>query len=260
VRLVSIKHLCLFIAPLLLLSFLSSCAPTRYPPGKHKQKVSNASPSTPGVKRGNPYQIAGTWYYPLASGAFYNETGMASWYGEDFHGKKTANGEKYDMYAMTAAHTTLPMPSTVLVTNLENGKQITVRVNDRGPFVKSRLIDLSYAAAKALGYAQKGTTKVRVQTIETPSFSANPPTITASHNAAVEQAYIQVGAFSVKKSAHNIANRLRNELGDKYNVNVVPAIGVYRVRMGPFASENEAISALGQVKDHGYHSAMIIHD
>jgi len=124
------------------------------------------------VKRGNPYQIDGQWYYPLASGDTYDEVGVASWYGTKFHGKKTANGETYDMHAMTAAHTTLPIPSVVRVTNLENGKAIEVRVNDRGPFVKSRLIDLSYAAAKALGYRKQGTTRVRVQVIHSADVSA----------------------------------------------------------------------------------------
>ncbi|MDQ6973582.1 MAG: septal ring lytic transglycosylase RlpA family protein, partial [Mariprofundaceae bacterium] len=134
---------------------LSSCAPHRRPtphiPVQHKAYATPA-PTQP-VKTGSPYQVGGVWYYPLASGEHYDRTGMASWYGKKFHGKKTANGERYDMYAMTAAHTTLPMPSRVRVTNLSNGRSVVVRINDRGPFVKDRVIDLSYAAAKALGYA-----------------------------------------------------------------------------------------------------------
>ncbi|MDX8384313.1 MAG: septal ring lytic transglycosylase RlpA family protein [Ghiorsea sp.] len=253
----------LLLSSVLLLSLLSACAPTRYPPGKHQQqaKKAPASSTTGTIKRGKPYQIAGTWYYPLASGEFYDETGMASWYGEDFHGKKTANGETYDMYEMTAAHTTLPLPSTVLVTNLENGKQVKVRVNDRGPFVKSRLIDLSYSAAKALGYAEKGTTKVRVQTLDTPTFAPSthaPARVVTPATSA--RAYVQVGAFSVKTSADQVASRLSHELGDQFHANVVPAVGIFRVRLGPFASDDEAVSALQAVKQQGYHNAMVIHD
>lgn len=113
-------------------------------------------------KVGNPYQINGVWYYPKED-PFYDETGIASWYGSDFHGKATANGERYDMATMTAAHRTLPMPSMVRVTNLENGRSIRVRVNDRGPYARGRIIDLSRRAAELLGYQNKGTARVRVQ-------------------------------------------------------------------------------------------------
>ncbi len=113
-------------------------------------------------KVGNPYQINGTWYYP-AEDWNYNETGVASWYGEQFHGKYTANGEIFDLNEVTAAHRTLPMPSVVRVTNLDNGRSILVRVNDRGPYARSRIIDLSRHAAQLLGYEGQGTAKVRVQ-------------------------------------------------------------------------------------------------
>jgi len=114
------------------------------------------------VKIGAPYKQNGIWYVP-ANEPDYNETGVASWYGAEFHGKTTSNGETYDMDAITAAHPTLPLPSIVEVTNLENGKTLKVRVNDRGPFVKGRLIDLSPRAAKQLGYYGKGSAKVRVK-------------------------------------------------------------------------------------------------
>ena len=113
-------------------------------------------------KVGNPYQIDGTWYYP-AEDWNYNETGIASWYGEQFHGKYTANGEIFDLNQMTAAHRTLPMPSIVRVTNLDNGRSVEVRVNDRGPYARGRIIDLSRRAAQLLGYEGQGTAKVRVQ-------------------------------------------------------------------------------------------------
>ena len=113
------------------------------------------------VKVGKPYQINGEWYYPRMVDR-YRETGVASWYGVPFHGRKTANGEIYDMHGMTAAHPTLPLPSVARVTNLENGRSITVRVNDRGPFAKKRIIDLSRRAAWELGFKDQGTAEVEV--------------------------------------------------------------------------------------------------
>lgn len=113
-------------------------------------------------KVGKPYKVGGKWYYPRKD-VHYNKTGMASWYGDEFHGRKTANGEVFDMHAFTGAHKTLPLPSLVKVTNLSTGKSIIVRVNDRGPYHGGRLIDMSRAAANALGYRSKGLTKVRVE-------------------------------------------------------------------------------------------------
>jgi rare lipoprotein A len=125
-------------------------------------------------KVGTPYQIAGVWYYPKED-PFYDETGVASWYGEDFHGKATANGERYDMDALTAAHRTLPMPTIVRVTNLENGRSIKLRVNDRGPYARGRIIDVSNRAAKLLGFSNKGTARVRVQFEGRADVGASPP-------------------------------------------------------------------------------------
>jgi peptidoglycan lytic transglycosylase len=127
-------------------------------------------PATPGAattpkpiyKVGTPYQIGGVWYYP-AEDFSYNESGIASWYGEEFHGKYTANGEVFDRNALTAAHRTLPMPSIVQVTNLENGRSLQLRVNDRGPFARGRIIDVSRRAAQLLGFEGTGTAKVRVR-------------------------------------------------------------------------------------------------
>ena len=122
-----------------------------------------AGPSgSPHYKVGKPYKINGRWYRPSEDPS-YDRRGVASWYGDDFHGRPTANGEIFDMRRMTAAHTTLPMPSLVEVTNLENGRQAVVRVNDRGPFAHNRIIDLSRAAARALGFERKGLAKVRVR-------------------------------------------------------------------------------------------------
>lgn len=118
--------------------------------------------AAPGYKIGDPYQVNGIWYYPAEDWS-YDETGIASWYGEDFHGKYTANGEVFDLNGTTAAHRTLPMPSIVQVTNLENGRSIQLRVNDRGPFARGRIIDVSRRAAQLLGFEGQGTAKVRVK-------------------------------------------------------------------------------------------------
>jgi peptidoglycan lytic transglycosylase len=125
----------------------------------------------PVYKVGDPYQINGVWYYPAEDWS-YDETGIASWYGEDFHGKYTANGEVFDLNATTGAHRTLPLPSVVQVTNLENGRSIQVRVNDRGPFARGRIMDLSRRAAQLLGFEGKGTAKVRVRILVPESIQA----------------------------------------------------------------------------------------
>jgi rare lipoprotein A len=148
-RIKRVFRLALFLA-------LAGCVSNQTPvDGEHR-------PSGGVYKVGTPYQAGGSWYYPQEDYS-YNEVGIASWYGPDFHAEKTANGETYDMNAMTAAHKTLPLPSFVTVTNLENGKKVVLRVNDRGPFVNNRIIDVSKKAAEELGFLKKGTTKVRVQ-------------------------------------------------------------------------------------------------
>jgi len=146
---------------------LAGCAETRLVMHGAKRIMgpseSEASAKAPTeYKIGKPYQIAGVWYYPQEDFE-YDETGIASWYGAKFHGRKTANGEGYDMNALTAAHRTLPMPSFVRVTNLENGRSLILRVNDRGPFARGRIIDISRRGAQLLGFQKQGTARVRVQ-------------------------------------------------------------------------------------------------
>jgi len=119
-----------------------------------------------GAVKANPYTVLGKTYYPMPDARRYQANGVASWYGTKFHGQATANGETYDLYGMSAAHKTLPLPSYVRVTNLENGKSVILRVNDRGPFYSDRIIDLSFAAAKKLGYAEVGTARVKVEGID----------------------------------------------------------------------------------------------
>ena len=140
---------------------LGGCAETTFVVDQTKVATRSSIPLSK-YKVGNPYQVNGVWYYPAVD-YNYDQTGIASWYGPGFHGNQTANGEEYDRDALTAAHKTLPMPTLVRVTNLENGRQIQLRINDRGPFVNDRIIDLSRRSAQLLGMEQQGTAKVRVQ-------------------------------------------------------------------------------------------------
>ncbi|MHA1114330.1 MAG: septal ring lytic transglycosylase RlpA family protein, partial [Alphaproteobacteria bacterium] len=141
--------------------FLAGCAETELAIHAAKQAKSRQGGEAGAYKVGKPYKIDSVWYYPKVD-YDYVETGIASWYGDPFHGRETANGETYDMNALTAAHRTLPLPSIVRVTNLGNGRAITVRVNDRGPFAHGRIIDMSRRSAQLLGFARQGTAKVRV--------------------------------------------------------------------------------------------------
>ncbi len=159
-------------------------------------------PKVPPTQR--PYRVGKKVYYPLPSARGYVEEGIASWYGPGFHGRRTASGERYNMYAFTAAHKLLPMGTKVLVINLENGRRTVVRINDRGPFVKGRIIDLSYAAARALGMHRKGTARVRIIAL---SEDEGGKILWSK-----EKFYIQVGAF---KSYAN-AVRLKQKLARRY--------------------------------------------
>jgi rare lipoprotein A len=144
-------------------TLLGACAETRFVMHTAK-RLGDTTKSQGSYKVGSPYKVQGVWYYPSEDMA-YDKTGIASWYGPNFHGKTTANGELYDQWAVTAAHKTLPLPSMVRVTNLENGRSLVVRINDRGPFVSNRIIDMSHRAAQLLGFDQKGTARVRVQVL-----------------------------------------------------------------------------------------------
>ncbi len=142
--------------------------------GNHLLKKADADKCSPegALKVGNPYIVDGIRYVPMNESLGYSEKGIASWYGQDFHGKVSANGECYNMYAFTAAHKTLPLPTVARVTNLENGKSVVVKINDRGPFVRGRIIDLSYAAAQSLDMARSGTAPVLVEAIGGPHHVA----------------------------------------------------------------------------------------
>jgi len=176
-----------FIGRLLLCSPLALAAcQTTTTPAVVAPPPSAAQADAGGIyKVGTPYQIEGIWYYPAEDYGYFQE-GIASWYGADFHGKRTANGDRYDMNQLTAAHPTLPMPSVVKVTNLDNGKELKVTVNDRGPFHSSRIIDMSKRAAQVLGFYEKGTARVRVEidpqesmTLKNIALAKRPPPMPA---------------------------------------------------------------------------------
>lgn len=161
------RYLCV---PALVLPLLAAaCAETNLAIETTKVVTRKDAEVTGPYKIGKPYQVGGVWYYPRAD-YDYDESGIASWYGPGFHGKQTANGETYDENDLTAAHKTLPMPSLVRVTNLENGRALVVRLNDRGPFANNRIIDLSRRSAQLLGFEQQGTAKVRVQILKDESM------------------------------------------------------------------------------------------
>ena len=173
------------------------------------------------------YLIDNSIYIPRSSAKGYSQTGIASWYGTQFHSKLTSNKEKYDLYALTAAHKTLPLPSYVKVTNLENNKNIIVRINDRGPFVNNRIIDLSYAAANKLGFANKGTAKVKVTAIAPYSYPINKYNRKSnnyySHKKSVESFTLQFAAFHKYQNALNYKTKIK-KLFSKYNIKFNPKI------------------------------------
>ena len=213
------------------------------------------SPEYRGLKAyQKPYVVNGQRYDPLRSGEGFVQTGVASWYGPDFHGKKTSNGETYNMYAMTAAHKTLPLGVYVRVTNTANGKQATVRVNDRGPFVKGRIIDLSYAAAKALGVVGPGTAPVRIEALgyqETGTKGQVAYRQPASYDAG--HFTVQVGAFTVAANANRLAGQLRARYGaSSIQQGNVGGRLFYRVRAGNYTSLEAAQAAKGQFEAAGY--------
>jgi len=233
--------------------------------------IGNAQPRVEiRTRRGNPpvYTVLGQTYQLLRSAAGYRERGVASWYGPDFHAKNTANGEAYDMYAMTAAHRTLPIPVFLKVTNLSNGKSVIVRVNDRGPFKHNRIIDLSYTAAMKLDMLRNGTALVEVEAVLPPGDDGLLPEMTPAMAASAPRApavprlaalatggllYAQVGAFGVEANALALRDRLTD--GGVKNVLVarVKRDGkpLWRVRIGPIASVDDYDAVVDQLERLG---------
>jgi len=226
--------------------------------------VPNAVPQDePKSKYGNPahYEVFGKRYYTLNSSKGYHEKGIASWYGKKFHGRRTSSGETYDMYAMTAAHKTLPLPTYVEVTNLANGKKIIVKVNDRGPFHDNRLIDLSYTAAKKLDIISKGTGMVEVRAItkNTHYAKSSVPVTNATNNSYVGL-YLQVGAFSTSALAQQLKEKLQQQIGDAILIAPLKRSegNLYRVRVGPLSNVEYGDSLARQLVDLGFYDAHIV--
>jgi len=204
---------------------------------------------------GNPefYEVMGVRYVPLKSAEGYVERGIASWYGPDFHGELTSTRETYDMYQMTAAHKTLPLPTWVEVTNLENGRKVRLRVNDRGPFKDERIIDLSYAAALKLDVVRNGTARVEVRAVQGPA--APPVRMAAAPAATGGQAsamYLQVAAFGARENADRMRQQLEPALGAPVRVfeDTAHAPPLYKVQLGPIRDVTHAdqlVTALGNV-------------
>lgn len=224
-------------------------------------------------KLGRPYQIAGRWYHPYFD-PNYDQVGIASWYGKPFHGRRTANGERFDRNRLSAAHPTLPLPSLVRVTNLANQREMVLRVNDRGPFIGDRLIDLSQAAARHLGFERQGTAPVRVTFVRLaeakgvpprPTRSAPPPPappatvqVAALQPERCHAQFIQVGAFTEAARAHRLAAELGTRLAPPVSAEMPGGDPFVRVRLGPIADPGTAAATLHQVKQLGFPGAFIV--
>ncbi|AMN46723.1 hypothetical protein ACG33_06355 [Steroidobacter denitrificans] len=263
----------------MVLIMMAGCAGTPVTPPTAPRDVAAIPEAVPRAEprstRGNPpfYDVFGKRYFVLASEAGYAERGVASWYGPGFHQATTSNGERYDMYAMTAAHKTLPLPSYVRVTNLRNGRSVVVRVNDRGPFKDERIIDLSYTAALKLDMVKEGTTFVEVRAlsaspeIETATAAGAapgaPPDSTASPaSAAAGALFVQAGAFSSQENAARLVEQLRLQgLPDSFvRQDRLGGQTWYRVRVGPIPSVLEFDRILGQLKSLGVADARLAAD
>jgi len=311
----------LTLATMVGLAILAACSTSQKP-----QPTASIAGQGHGLyKVGKPYQVDGIWYYPKEDWA-YDETGIASWYGEQFHGRNTANGEIFDLNSLTAAHHTLPMPSIVQVTNLENGRSLELRVNDRGPFAAGRIIDVSRQAAQLLGFERNGTAKVRVRLLNAESLQAQavarrngeevpggpvevahaaprtavdaqplaplpgthaaPPAQTASIapvKASAEpvpvavdppltgavtqgpakpnaQIYIQAGAFAQMDNANRVRQRISGLGSAQITAVRVNGSNLFRVRLGPIASVDEADKMLARVLASGLPDAKIVVD
>lgn len=253
-------------------------------PPANLDSVADAVPKVEPLYRGTsrPYIVMGRNYTPMTALAPYKARGVASWYGRRYHGKMTSSGEIYDMYGMTAAHTTLPIPSYARVTNLANGRSVVVRVNDRGPFIDQRLIDLSYTAAYKLGVLGGGSTLVEVESIRpgepapvvatqpaaapgaavavlqrepepvaTPLTPPDPqfavaPSVPVTRDASGH--YLQLGAFGSQENAEMFLARLKIQIDWlAQTVHIFPRDGLFRVHAGPYATQQEARQAADRI-------------
>jgi rare lipoprotein A len=217
-------------------------------------------PTPPGYPK--PYKVGRIWYQPLPHAQRFSQWGKASWYGTKFHGKKTANGEVYNMYAMTAAHKTLPFDTVVSVKNVENNRVVEVRINDRGPFARSRIIDLSYEAAKKLGIVGQGTAYVKIDALARPIQSDMSKSNTGSYPAT--EMYegnftVQIGAFGEMKNAERLRKELARTHDDVYITSYFNGKDTfYRVKVGKYTNLAEANKAERSMIQNGYKDAFAI--
>ncbi len=260
---------------LLVLFFLSACAELNLV-NHISKKVINTSKNEedntiykkekeiiPYYKVGNPYSINGIQYIPKEDPDYFEE-GIASWYGPKFDGKLTANGEIFDQYAVTAAHRTLPIPSLVKVTNLENNRSIVLRINDRGPFVGDRIIDLSYKSAQLLGIIQKGTGKVRVEVIDYGEhlLVKNSKKLLKTNVKQNKEYFLQVGVFKEASNADRLSDKLRNTDYINYKVftntvNINDRI-LYIVKIGPIQNNENIKYVQRKLKNNKINTKVII--
>ncbi len=255
---------------LFFLGYLTACsqvikdgAPGNF--SKQWHEIDDAVPSAVTISRyGNPdsYEVFGKTYYVRDSSIGFQQEGIASWYGTKFHGRRTSSGEEYDMFAMTAAHKTLPIPVYVEVTNHDNGRVAIVRVNDRGPFHEGRIIDLSYAAATKLGVARTGTANVsiRVITTEQEKISQRSAEIVESAVSVGDKLYVQVAAFSAEKNALQHMGLLKAEGFKDVRLYIESIKGkpLYRLRIGPLPSEHVAKQVMNQLKQNNHKDMKVV--
>jgi len=220
-----------------------------------------STPPPPARPAGHPkpYKVFGKWYQPLPDSKGFRQRGIASWYGKDFHGKKTSNGEIYNMYALTAAHKTLPLGTFVRVHNLENNRRVEVRVNDRGPFVRGRIIDLSYTAAQKIGIVGPGTARVEVTALATPAGSGATPRSYKPVDLNTGNFTFQIGAFVSRANAQ----RLTAKLSEQYRNAHIAVYDrgdqiFYRVRVGEFRTLKQAEAQESILIRDGYIDLFIV--
>jgi rare lipoprotein A len=250
---------------LLLLLFTLGACTWGVPIGQRGQQQADGAPATKPSSQGNPssYVVFGKRYYVLDSAEGFVQRGIASWYGTKFHGRPTSSGEVYNMHAMTAAHKTLPIPVYVHVKNLDNGRSVVVRVNDRGPFIDGRIIDLSYAAAQKLGVDGPGTANVEIAVLRT--GESKPTSVVRSIPLPVDMEpevplFIQMGSFSSHLNANNLVQNLiaADESSAKITQLQTDNGLYYRVRVGPLYDVDEANAILTRLRDKGFQTARIV--
>ncbi len=235
---------------LIMIAIVSACATDRYTPPP-------ASP--PGHPK--PYRVMGTWYQPIPNARGFEQKGIASWYGKKFHGRKTSNGEIYNMYAMTAAHKTLPLGTYVRVHNLSNGRSVDVRINDRGPFVRGRIIDLSYTAAQKMGMLGPGTARVRVVALGAPrqvtAAGGKPGYVPIDYYSG--NFTFQVGAFAQRDNAQRLVAKLSRRYKNAHMTTFFDGRQTfYRVRVGRSSSLEEAVAYEQALVQDGFAETFIV--